>query len=287
MARRDQPYIPLYVQDFLTDEKLNECSAESAGVYIRLMCLMHKSHEYGVILLKQKDKQTDNQITNFALKLMRHMPYDTATIQRGLTELLEEGVIQLEGDRLYQRRMVKDGKISEIRAQAGKKGGKQASTEKFANASADDFATAKTQANSENEIEIENETETDNKKRIDKDQKNKRKARKTPKSAPDKIRYAEFVYMTEAEHMKLVEVHGVEKTARMIEKLDNYKGSKGKTYKNDYRAILSWVVDEVNKEFYMRGGGNNYGGFDTGQGNNGTANPQSFKPSTGFTKFGE
>ena len=43
MALRDQPYIPLYVQDFMTDEKLSECSAESTGVYIRVMCIMHKS----------------------------------------------------------------------------------------------------------------------------------------------------------------------------------------------------------------------------------------------------
>lgn len=31
-------------------------------------------------------------------------------------------------------------------------------------------------------------------------------------------------------------------------KFDNYKGSKGKTYKSDYRAILSWVADKVTKE---------------------------------------
>ncbi len=54
MALRNQPYFPLYVQDFLTDEKLAECSAESTGVYIRLMCILHKSEEYGCILLKTK-----------------------------------------------------------------------------------------------------------------------------------------------------------------------------------------------------------------------------------------
>ena len=33
-----------------------------------------------------------------------------------------------------------------------------------------------------------------------------------------------------------------------ITKLDLYKGSKGKTYKDDYRAILSWVVRSVNED---------------------------------------
>jgi len=55
MALRDQPYLPLYVQDIMTDEKLNECSAASHGIYIKgIMCLMHKSETYGKIMLKHK-----------------------------------------------------------------------------------------------------------------------------------------------------------------------------------------------------------------------------------------
>ena len=154
MALRDQPYLPLYVQDFLTDEKLNECSAESTGVYIRLMCIMHKSENYGTILLKQKDKQTDKQILNFAKKLARQMPYEVPIIERALTELLEENVLSLDGDILYQKRMVRDGKLSDIRAFAGRKGAKSRKDKSdIANDFANDFATAKHQANAENEDE--------------------------------------------------------------------------------------------------------------------------------------
>lgn len=64
MALRNQPYFPLYVQDFMTDEKLNECSAKANGIYIRLMCIMHKSEEYGTILLKQKYKQNESKSEN-------------------------------------------------------------------------------------------------------------------------------------------------------------------------------------------------------------------------------
>lgn len=60
----------------------------------------------------------------------------------------------------------------------------------------------------------------------------------------DKIKYAEFVSMLEKEFNKLVKEHGETTTMKMIEKLDNYKGSTGKTYKSDYRAILSWVVED-------------------------------------------
>ena len=159
MALREQPYLPLYVQDFLSDEKLAECSAESTGVYIRLMCILHKNEEYGCILLKQKDKQNESNILNFALKLAKQMPYDVSTIERSLTELIEEKVLIIEEDLLYQKRMRKDGILSDKRSKAGSKGAKK----KGANTFASDFAIAnneaKVQANSENEVDINNNLE--------------------------------------------------------------------------------------------------------------------------------
>ena len=130
MALRNQPYLPLYVQDFLTDEKLNECSAQATGVYIKIMCLMHKSNPYGTILLKQKDKQNQNICLNFAYKFARHFPYTVDVIKSALDELLTEDVLQLEGDSLKQKRMVKDNKISIIRSKVGKIGGTKTQREK-------------------------------------------------------------------------------------------------------------------------------------------------------------
>lgn len=147
MALRNQPYIPLYIQDFMTDEKLIECSAQSTGVYIRILCIMHKSSEYGTVLLKQKDKQSDHQIKNFACKLGRQMPYDLIVIEDSLNELIDEKVIQVEGDKLMQKRMIKDNELSLKRSEAGSKGGKKTQ-----------FAKSKIKANPEieNEYEIEN-----------------------------------------------------------------------------------------------------------------------------------
>ena len=53
--------------------------------------------------------------------------------------------------------------------------------------------------------------------------------------------------MTNDEYEKLVVAHGKELADQCIEKLDNYKGSSGKKYKSDYRAILSWVLEELKK----------------------------------------
>lgn len=173
MALRDQPYLPLYVNDFTTDEKLNNCSAESTGVYIRLMCLMHKSQTYGKVLLRQKDRQNERQVLNFAAMLARHMPYSVETIARALDELLEEGVIYLDGDELCQKRMIHDGIVSEMRSISGKKGAEQTNSrfrgnDSFAAAKHPAKHPAKVSANSENENEyvIENEN---NKKEINGD----------------------------------------------------------------------------------------------------------------------
>ncbi|MGI6337851.1 MAG: hypothetical protein ACOXZV_00545 [Bacteroidales bacterium] len=151
MALRDQPYLPLYIQDFITDEKLIECSASATGVYIRLMCIMHKSDDYGMILLKQKDKQDQSTLQNFAIKIARFMPYTVTEIKDGLAELLENGVIQIIGsNKMVQKRMVRDNEISEIRSKAGKKGGLKTQ----------EFAKAKIKANTE----IENEYDINKKK---------------------------------------------------------------------------------------------------------------------------
>jgi len=84
MALRDQPYLPLYIQDFLTDEKLAECSASATGVYIRLMCYWHKTESYGKTLLLQKDYQKTGNAQNFAMKLTKHLPYGFEEIESGL-----------------------------------------------------------------------------------------------------------------------------------------------------------------------------------------------------------
>lgn len=152
MALRNQPYIPLYVQDIMTDEKLNECSAATHGIYIKgIMCLMHKSETYGKILLKQKFKQNSSKEKAFACLLAKHLPYAEIEIEDALTELISEGVCQYEGDYLVQKRMVKDNEISLKRSESGGKGGKKRVE------NVNNFAQAKTQANTEYESEYVNE----------------------------------------------------------------------------------------------------------------------------------
>ena len=78
-------------------------------------------------------------------------------------------------------------------------------------------------------------------------EKNNTRAREEKKQ-PKKIKFADFVSLTNAEYKALVAKLGEEGTKRCIEILDNYKGAMGKRYKSDYRAILNWVVERYEEE---------------------------------------
>lgn len=71
---------------------------------------------------------------------------------------------------------------------------------------------------------------------------------KTRTQKSEKINFAEFVTLLPAEHEKLCSEYGASMTNTLIETLNNYKGAHGKTYKSDYRAILSWVVEKVKEK---------------------------------------
>ena len=94
--------------------------------------------------------------------------------------------------------------------------------------------------------------------------KNNSKRGSKGKKEEEKIHFAEFVSMTNAEHEKLVSTYGKDFADQCILVLDNYKGSRGKTYKNDYRAILNWVVDKVKQSYKAKPSINyDYKGDDT------------------------
>lgn len=118
--------------DFANDEKLRMCSAQATGVYIRLMCVLHKSQDYGKLQIKESfvyTKHDTNGIQNtiqteydkeilyskFAENLSKQMPFTVEVIKVGLLELDYYGVIRLDGNTLCQPRMVKDGELSETR----------------------------------------------------------------------------------------------------------------------------------------------------------------------------
>ena len=85
--------------------------------------------------------------------------------------------------------------------------------------------------------------------------KNNRKRGSQGKKEEKKVHFAEFVSMTNAEYKKLVSTYGKDFADQCITSLDNYKGSSGKKYKSDYRAILSWVIDKVKQKTTAKSSG--------------------------------
>lgn len=123
MALRNQPYFPLYVQDYLTDEKLNMCSWSTQGIYIKILCILHKQSSYGSILFKQNYKQNESTINYFASILIKNLPCQFENMVEALGELIDNEVLIIDDLGLHQKRMVKDGQISDERSKAAKKGG--------------------------------------------------------------------------------------------------------------------------------------------------------------------
>lgn len=68
-----------------------------------------------------------------------------------------------------------------------------------------------------------------------------------------KTLYLDCVLLTSDEHQKLITEFGQVGTSRIIEILNNYKGSTSKTYKSDYLAIKNWVVTRYKEEMQKQG----------------------------------
>jgi hypothetical protein len=79
---------------------------------------------------------------------------------------------------------------------------------------------------------------TDDNTAITKD--NKGKESKVNKSKVNKNIYAEFVSMSVEQHSKLIQEFGEDGANERIDRLNLYKGSTGKKYKDDYLTILNW-----------------------------------------------
>ncbi len=167
MALTDQPYLPLYVDDWMNNTKLKMCTPSAHGLMLSIMCIMHKEENYGKILLKQKFKQSENQVKNFALQIAKLSAFDFAEVELPLTELIEEGVLIMTKDELKCSRMIKDAEISLKRSKAGRSGGKNTQSKKKDSKAkpeteAKDFALANDKANAVNGIVIENVNESEN-----------------------------------------------------------------------------------------------------------------------------
>ena len=123
MALTDNPYMPLYVKDWQTSNKLKMCSLEAHGLLINILCLMHRENKYGRILLRQKFNVCSSNALAFCSQLAVLLPFTAEQMEGPLNELLEEGVLKIDGKYLVSEKLEALALLSEKRSKAGKKGG--------------------------------------------------------------------------------------------------------------------------------------------------------------------
>lgn len=87
--------------------------------------------------------------------------------------------------------------------------------------------------------------------KIKKEKKEKKEQPHTPSlPVPSKIKFRELVELTQEQHDSLCAKHGEEFLKLMLDKLDSFKGSSGKTYASDFHTMKDggWVINQVKKD---------------------------------------
>ena len=197
-----------------------------------MLCYMWESVERGVMVKPNGDIYTQDEI-------LRMLGNDASGSDTWLDRLIIGGVCAVRDDgAIYSRRMVRDAEISQKRREAGLKGGSSTKSKVF-----DRKPVERKPKVTEPVIPLDIPGTPP--------PLTPEQAEKAAKAK--KYKYAEFVTLTRDEYAKLCEQFGEDPAKRMIEILDNYKGAKGKRYKSDYRAILTWVVDRYNEDLTRNG----------------------------------
>lgn len=106
-------YIHFYPNDWLSDERVRSVSPAARGLWIDLLCIMHKNDPRGYLQRADGAPYSTEQISSmtgichdFAIGLLSEL------LSSGVASQTDEGVI-------FNRRMVREGDLSEKRAIAG------------------------------------------------------------------------------------------------------------------------------------------------------------------------
>ena len=218
--KRKHSLMPFDTGAWLTDPRVNTLSLMAKGAWVGLLCYMWESSQRGMLVKPNNAPYTLNELVALS----------------GCTD--DEP---------------KQADISEKRRNAGKKGGDamkhriSEAPKKGNKAATPSPIESPPTSKQEQPLLFPNEPSSDDAPPpLTEKQKQMVEKKK-------KYNYAECVTLTRDEYAKLCAEHGEDATKRMIEILDNYKGSKGKRYKSDYKAILNWVVDRYNEEYIKYG----------------------------------
>lgn len=111
-----RPAFQFYPADWRKDVALQSCSMAAQGLWINAMCLAHECEPYGHLIINSK-AMTPAQ-------LGRQVGLSAKEADALVLELADAGVLdRLPDGTIYSRRMVRDERIRNVRADAGRLGG--------------------------------------------------------------------------------------------------------------------------------------------------------------------
>jgi uncharacterized phage protein (TIGR02220 family) len=117
-GREDKnPWTKWYWQDWASDDGLRACSLAAQGLWMRMLSIMARSKKKGFLLDGEKQMESKT--------LAKLNGESEATIDALLAELFSHGVPSKNDDGIiFNRRMVRESQISEIRSDVGRLGGR-------------------------------------------------------------------------------------------------------------------------------------------------------------------
>ena len=220
-TKTNLPAMPFYVGDWLKCPEVKVLQPDVRGLWFDMICYMWESVERGVMVKPNHHPYSKEEI-------IRMIGLDCSNSGNWLNVLIDNGVCSIrESDgAIYSRRMVRDEDIRHKRSRAGTKGGDTTKAKRFPQTPTSDPQVSPPPLTPEQQEKVE-------------------KAKK--------YKYADDVTLTRDEYAKLCSTYSEDGAKRMIDILSAYKGSKGKKYKSDYKAILNWVVNRYNEEIQRNG----------------------------------
>lgn len=124
MKRKKLPYLALFIDDWMASAKVRKCSETTRGVYIDILCVLHKEKRRGSYSLHNQELKPMNSRSKTQLALakpaeIQRLPYfaeflvkrtgsSKSVILKALQELYHREILVVEGDTLIQPRMYRD-----------------------------------------------------------------------------------------------------------------------------------------------------------------------------------
>lgn len=242
MAKKERiSPMPFNSVEWITLPVVRNLPPDVRGLWIDMLCYMWESKERGVMAKPDGTIYTRNEI-------IRLLGVDASGSENWLQTLIECGLCTVRDDGAFcSRQMIRKEQIRAVRQMVGRKGGETTKSK---------ILSTPIPATQAKPVPVQQE-------QTDLFSNTAEEVPETPppltpeqKAAADKkkkYKYAEFVSLTNDEYAKLCSEYGEDATKKMIDILDNYKGSTGRKYKSDYRTIRNWVIDRYYEDLQKYG----------------------------------